>query len=103
VKGSELPYYAVNFTSLKRESAIGYNEMAEAMIDMAATQPGFMGVESVREADGRGITVSCWESEQAIQAWKANVDHVAAQKKGREQCYASYRVRVCKIEREYGT
>ena len=75
--------------------------MAQRMEELAAQQPGFLGVESARE--GLGITVSYWESEAAIVAWKRNTEHLAAQERGRGEWYAAYRTRVCRVEREYGT
>ncbi len=68
---------------------------------LAAQQPGFLGVESVRGADGSGITVSYWENEDAVRAWKRNVEHLDAQRQGREKWYTRYTVRVARVEREY--
>jgi heme-degrading monooxygenase HmoA len=67
-KTPEPPYYAVIFTSQRTEGDGGYGHMAERMIDLAAMQPGFLGVESVRGSEGVGITVSYWSSEEAIAA-----------------------------------
>lgn len=96
------PYYAVIFTSLRTDQDhAAYAEMAAKMEDLAATQPGYLGVESAR--DGLGITVSYWDSLEAIAAWKRNAEHMVAQKHGREDWYAAFRTRVCKVERDYGT
>lgn len=76
--------------------------MAERMLELAAQQTGFLGVESVRGADGVGITVSYWSSLESIRNWKAVSEHRAAQELGRSQWYAAYRVRVCRVEQEYG-
>ena len=76
--------------------------MAERMAMLAAQQPGFLGVETVRGADGFGITVSYWASEAAIAAWKANLEHKAAQEGGKRVWYADYQLRVAKVERAYG-
>jgi heme-degrading monooxygenase HmoA len=98
----EPPYYAVIFTSLRTDGDRGYGEMAERMADLAATQPGFLGVESARGSDGLGITVSYWASEEAITAWKAHMEHKPAQEGGKRVWYADYQVRVAKVERGYG-
>ena len=59
------------FTSLRNGAdAEGYAEAAERMLELAAQQPGYLGVESVRGADGIGITISYWRSENDILAWK---------------------------------
>ena len=93
------PYYAVIFTSLRTPGDKGYGKMAELMETLAATQPGFLGIESAR--DGLGITVSYWESLEAIAAWKANATHLVAQQRGRDTWYEEFKVRICRVEREY--
>jgi heme-degrading monooxygenase HmoA len=93
------PYFAVIFTSLRTEGDNGYSEMSEAMVHLASAQPGFLGVESAR--DGLGITVSYWESLEAIAAWKQNTDHLVAQRRGRADWYQNFKVRICRVERDY--
>jgi heme-degrading monooxygenase HmoA len=93
------PYYAVIFTSLRTAGDKGYGKMAEAMESLAATQPGFLGIESAR--DGLGITVSYWASLEAIAAWKANATHLVAQQRGRDTWYEEFKVRICRVERDY--
>lgn len=93
------PYYAVIFTSTRTEGDQGYEKMAEAMFQLASQQPGFLGVESARE--GLGITVSYWESPEAIAAWQKNASHLIAQQRGRETWYEQFKVRVCRVERDY--
>ena len=96
------PYYAVIFTSRRTAGDHGYDQMAERMLALAAQQPGFLGAESVRGAEGLGITVSYWTDEQAIAHWKANTEHQVAQQAGKKSWYADYCVRVAKVERAYG-
>ena len=95
------PYFAVIFTSRHAPGDDGYSAMAERMQELASQQPGCLGVESVRGADGIGITVSYWSSLESIRAWKAVGEHRTAQELGRSQWYADYRVRVCRVERDY--
>jgi heme-degrading monooxygenase HmoA len=97
----EPPYWAVIFTSLRENADDGYAEVAARMAELAVEQPGFLGIESSRGADGLGITVSYWSSEDAIRAWKANAEHRIAQRKGREGFYQRWFTRVCKVERAY--
>ena len=98
-KTPEPPYYAVIFSSVRGDN--GYTQVAERMVELASQQPGFLGVESVRGTDGFGITVSYWTSEEAIAAWKANVEHLAAQEKGKQKWYEHYELRVAKVKRAY--
>jgi heme-degrading monooxygenase HmoA len=93
------PYYAVIFTSTTTQDNQGYEEMARQMESLAKTQPGFLGFESAR--DQIGISVSYWDSLGAISNWKRQADHLFAQKKGREEWYKWYKVRICMVEREY--
>lgn len=94
------PYYAVIFTSTRTEKKDGYNEMATRMVELAQQQPGFLGIESAREE--LGITVSYWADLEAIKKWKANSEHLQAQKSGRKSWYDSFKVRISKVERDYG-
>lgn len=101
------PYVAVVFTSVRTPGDHGYAVMSAAMDDLAAQQPGFLGVESVREpgrdeAGDVGITVSYWATREDAAAWKQVAAHLVAQRRGREAWYADYRVRVAVVERDYG-
>jgi heme-degrading monooxygenase HmoA len=98
----ELPYYAVIFTSQRTESDRGYGGMAQKMEALGARYDGFLGIESVRGADGVGITVSYWRDEAAILAWKRDTEHQMAQRGGREIWYEAYEVRPARVERAYG-
>ncbi|MDE3235562.1 MAG: antibiotic biosynthesis monooxygenase [Bacteroidota bacterium] len=93
------PYYAVIFTSVRTEGDNGYEEMSERMVQLAQQQPGYLGHESARQ--DIGITVSYWESLDAIKKWKMNAEHLLAQKEGKKQWYARYKVRICFVERDY--
>jgi len=57
----EHEYYAVIFSSKRTPGDNGYDEMAERMVELAAQQPGFVGVDSARDVH-LGITVGYWES-----------------------------------------
>jgi heme-degrading monooxygenase HmoA len=96
------PYYAVIFTSRASDDTDGYQDAAARMIELAGAQPGFLGIESVRGDDQVGITVSYWESEDAIAAWKRNAEHLTAQAAGRDRWYAGYEIRVARVVRAYG-
>lgn len=95
-----MSYYAVIFTSTRTNVDEGYEDSSVRLIELAEKQPGFLGVEAARDSNC-GITVSYWESEDSIRNWKVNLEHSAARERGRKEWYASYKLRVCKIEREY--
>ena len=97
----EPPYYAVIFTSTQTADQRGYEAMAEAMMTLAQEQPGCLGAESARGADGLGITVSYFRDEAAVHAWKQHTRHLVAQRMGKERWYSHYALRVAKVERAY--
>ncbi len=96
----QAPYYAVIFTSTRTDDDNGYGITAQRMVELAQQQPGFLGIESARE--DVGITVSYWQDLPSIRAWKSNTEHLQAQKKGRSDWYDAFKVRIAKVERDYG-
>lgn len=101
--GTNKTYYAVIFSSQRTHGDNGYGAMADRMAELASQQPGFIGVESVRDSSGTGITISYWESLEAISNWKKNETHKVAQEKGKQVWYENYTTRICKVEREYSS
>lgn len=98
----EPPYYAVIFTSTRADDdGAEYGSTAARMVELAAEQPGFLGIESVR-AGLAGITVSYWRSEADIAHWRDDAEHRIARERGRSGWYTEFRLRVVKVEREYG-
>lgn len=96
------PYYAVIFTSTRTPGDAGYESMSNKMVSLAQAQPGFLGIESAREENAIGITVSYWKDLESISNWKKNAEHREAQSLGKEKWYENFKVRICKVEREYG-
>lgn len=93
------PYYAVIFTSVRTDGDNSYADAAKRMLELASKQSGFLGFETARQEIG--ISVSYWSSLEAIKAWKENTEHRETQKKAKDW-YSSFRVRVCRVEKEYG-
>ena len=75
--------------------------MSQKMGELAAQQPGFLGMESARNEGGLGVTVSYWDSLDAIRKWKANMEHLTAQEAGKTVWYETYCTRIAKVERDY--
>jgi heme-degrading monooxygenase HmoA len=94
------PYVAVIFTNVQTDDLEGYAATAERMEELAKEQPGYLGFESARS--GLGIAVSYWATDDDARAWKRVAEHAEAQRLGRSRWYADYRVRVARVEREYG-
>lgn len=94
--------YAVIFTSLRTGKQMGYDEASQRMTELAAQQRGYLGMETVRDASGMGITVSYWRTAADIIAWRQESEHTAIRETGRAQWYGHYELRVSKVERAYG-
>jgi heme-degrading monooxygenase HmoA len=98
----EPPYYAVIFTAQRTEGDHGYAAMADRMAELASQQPGYLGIESTRDASGLGITVSYFRTQADIVAWRRHAEHALARAQGRTQWYSHYELRIAKVERAYG-
>lgn len=97
------PYYAVIFTSVRTDiEAAEYSAAAERMLELAAQQPGYLGVENARTPGSTGITVSYWADRESINAWRQNAEHLTVQKSGREKWYESFALRIAKVEHARG-
>jgi heme-degrading monooxygenase HmoA len=98
----EPPYYAVIFSSQRTPGDQGYGAMAQRMAELARGQPGFLGMESTRGAEGFGITVAYFTDEASIAGWKANAEHREAQRLGHTSWYEHFELRIARVERAYG-
>ncbi|NNF83198.1 MAG: antibiotic biosynthesis monooxygenase [Flavobacteriaceae bacterium] len=96
---SRFPYYAVIFTSKLNSESTAYQEMAVKMEELARQQDGFIGFESARSEIG--LSISYWSDLDSIKIWKNQIEHKKAQDKGQSEWYSWYKVRICKVEREY--
>ena len=94
------PYFAVIFTTIRTDIDEGYLKTTERMEELAKLQKGYLGIESVRS--NFGITVSYWNSLEAIKKWKHNTEHSLARELGRKLWYQKYQLRICKVEHDYG-
>ena len=98
----EPPYYAVIFTSQRTPvDDDGYHHTAGRMAELAKDMPGYLGAESTRGEDGLGITVCYWATEADVANWKQQMEHRAAQERGKQVWYEHYELRVAKVERAY--
>ena len=102
VPAFELPYYAVVFTSVKTEDLNGYGETADRMEELVQDIPGYLGMDHAQTPGGLSITVGYFRDADAISQWRSNLEHRAAQKRGRAEWYQSYTLHVAKVERSHG-
>jgi heme-degrading monooxygenase HmoA len=97
------PYYAVIFTSQQTgKEKEEYDKASVKMVELAQTQPGYLGVESVRNESGLGITSVYWKDNDSIKAWRNHPEHKKVKKRGKAIWYDYYKVRIAKVEKDYG-
>jgi heme-degrading monooxygenase HmoA len=98
------PYYAAIFSSVRNEGDdAGHNAMGERMAMLAMEQPGFLGFEFGAETPERFMLfVSYWREAEDIVRWKKVSEHLEAQRLGKSRWYGDYRIRIAKVERDYG-
>lgn len=100
----EPPYLAVIFTNHRAgwddaRTNDAYGVAAARMEELAATIPGYLGIEAARGGDGTGITVSYWRDDDAVAAWRSHPEHLDVQARGRNDWYEWYELRVARVER----
>jgi heme-degrading monooxygenase HmoA len=96
--------YVVIFRSTRTlENQDLYRRWANQLGLAVKKSPGYISHFGFRDQDsGEGVTISYFESEEAIRGWKALAEHLEAQNLGREEFYSEYRVEVAQITRAYG-
>ena len=97
------PYYAVIFTFARADgNEKEYAKTSTRMRELASATDGFLGMEHATDESGARITVSYWRDLASVKRWRENPEHRQAQKNGKEKWYCQYRIRICRVEREYG-
>jgi heme-degrading monooxygenase HmoA len=79
-----------------------YDRLGERMYGIVSAIPGFLSVKSFRADDGEEVTVFRFASEDALESWRTQPDHVEAMKRGHAEFYASGFLQICKVIREVG-
>ncbi len=96
--------YAVIFEVYPSESGKAeYLEIAKKMRSFLVNRPGLISIERFESLSEKGkiLSLSFWESEESIADWRNVIEHRQAQKKGKEELFNSYRIRVAKTVRDY--
>lgn len=80
-----------------------YFELAAQLRETLVKQPGFVHVERFQSLvdEGKILSVSCWESEEAIAGWRNHAEHLVVQAEGKAKIFDSYRLRVARVIRDY--
>ncbi len=92
--------YAVIFKAKLRQLDDNYADTAERLRERALQEYGCLEFNSFTQGDDE-IAISYWPSEAHIAAWKADSEHLSAQRKGKMQWYDWYSVEVVEVQQEY--
>ena len=89
----------VLFRSKLVDAPDGYAEMAQEMLELAKSMPGFIDVKAFKADDGERLTLVWWQDEDTLHGWRTNARHLVAQKAGRERWYEYYTLEVAEVVR----
>lgn len=92
--------YVVIFRALTAQLDEQYLDAAKRMRELAIERYGCRAFHSVCEGE-QEVSLSYWDDEQAIRAWKADAEHQLTQQYGRERWYQAYCVEIAKMDRDY--
>lgn len=86
------------------QSQARYLEIAQSLREEVEKIEGFISIErfSSLTSEGKLLSVSYWENEAAIEQWREQSNHQAAQQEGRQSLFSDYRIRVATVVRDYG-
>ncbi|MEU1513897.1 antibiotic biosynthesis monooxygenase [Streptomyces sp. NPDC005811] len=102
VEAFEPPYYAAVFTTVRTLDQSEYGETSAYLEELVKDVPGYLGMDHAQTPGGLGITVSYFRDADALTEWRTDVEHRAAQQRGRAQWYETYTLHVAKVERSRG-
>lgn len=96
--------YAVIFeVEVKEEGKEQYLKIAAKLKEQLVKMEGFLSIERFQSLvdEGKILSLSFWESKEAIALWKSNMDHMNAQTKGRSFLFKDYRIRIAEVQKDY--
>lgn len=79
---------------LRDDAGPEYGPLAERMLALARSMPGFVSFRHYEAEDGERVSIVEFESEATLAAWRDHPEHLDAQKRGRKQFYAEYHIQV---------
>jgi heme-degrading monooxygenase HmoA len=86
---------------LRDDAGPEYGLLAQRMLELARTMPGFISFRHYEAEDGERVSIIEWENEETLAAWRNHPEHRHAQKRGREQFYAEFHMQVLTPVRAY--
>lgn len=80
-----------------------YLKFAASLRKSLENRPGFISIERFQSLveEKKILSLSFWENEASIEAWRNAMDHRIAQRRGKDTLFESYRIRVARVIRDY--
>jgi heme-degrading monooxygenase HmoA len=79
-----------------------YKDMLARMEEIVTSTPGYISSEDfVSENGTRDLSIVRFESLEALEIWRTNLEHLEAQRLARELYFESYHIQVLTTVREY--
>ncbi len=80
-----------------------YLEIAATLRGFLENRDGFISIERFQSLseEGKLLSLSFWRDEDSIEQWRTLFEHRCAQRKGKNELFQSYRIRVAEVVRDY--
>jgi heme-degrading monooxygenase HmoA len=80
-----------------------YMQLVETLKADLAQADGFLSLERFESLTQKGkfLSLQFWRDEESVRKWRNLQKHREAQKRGRAGIFASYRLRIAQVSRDY--
>ena len=80
-----------------------YMRLVDTLREDLARADGFISLERFESITNKGkfVSLQFWRDEEALKKWRNLQKHREAQKQGRASIFASYRLRIAEVSRDY--
>jgi len=81
-----------------------YLDIASQLRPIVEKIDGFISIERFESLSqpGKILSLSFWRDEEAVNEWRNIAEHRQAQRDGRNDIFADYRLRIASVIRNYG-
>jgi heme-degrading monooxygenase HmoA len=91
------PVVTIFRSRLRPDVMAEYRPLAQHMLELARSMPGFVSFDSYRDPSGERVSVIVFADGASHAAWRSQPEHRRAQEAGRRRLYEWYQVQVCRL------
>ena len=85
---------------IRSEFTDEFQALADRMLMLCRTMPGFLSYKVYRNDDGERVSIHEWDTAEHLRAWREHPEHLISQQLGRERYYEEYTSYVTDSPRE---